>query len=137
MKKSKSCSLPVAALVEYLFSLTAFQWRDGTNAIMASDTRSAATKRLDWYRKTFPPGTIGFTVPKDDGCLTPDPLYSTLEGCTIYIVSWGLNVPEIFLTYCETKCDGKLVCRGYNYKKHGFFTPIFEAIGGTSWAASM
>jgi hypothetical protein len=88
---------------------------------MASDNHSAAMKRLYWYRKTFLQGTIGFTVPKDDGCLTPDPLYSILEGCKIYIVSWELNIPEIFLTCCETKCDGKLVRRGYDYKKHGFF----------------
>jgi hypothetical protein len=137
MKKSKSCPLPVTALVEYLLTLTSFRWREGTNSIMASDTRSAAMKRLDWYRKKFPPGTIGFTVPKDDRRLTPDPLYSTLEGCTFYIVCWELNIPDIFLACCESNCDGELIHRGYDYKNHGFLTPIFEVSGGTSWAASM
>ena len=112
MKKSKSCPLPVAALVEYLMTFSAFRWRQGTNRIMASDARSAAVTKLERYRKRFPPGTIGFKVPKDDGCVTPDPLYSTLEGCTIYLVCWELNVPEIFLTCWETKCDGELVHRG-------------------------
>jgi hypothetical protein len=137
MKRSKSCPLPVAAIVEYLLALTSFRYKEGTNAVMANDTRSKGIKRLDWYRKYFPPGTIGFTVPKDDCRLAPDPLYSTLEGCTIYVVSWELNVPDIFLPCCDTKCDGELIRRGYDYKTHGYLTPIFEANGGTSWAVSM
>jgi hypothetical protein len=133
MKRSKSCPLPVAAVIEYLLALTSFRYKEGTNAVMANDTPSKGIKRLDWYRKHFLPGTIGFTVPKDDCRLAPDALYSTSEGCTIYVVSWELNVPKIFLPCC----DDKLVRRGYNYKTHGYLTPIFKANGGTNWAVSM
>jgi hypothetical protein len=40
MKKSKSCPLPVAAVVEYLLALTSFRYKEGTNVVMANDTRS-------------------------------------------------------------------------------------------------
>jgi hypothetical protein len=44
IKKSKSCPLPVAALVEYLLALTSFPWREETNTIMATDARSDARR---------------------------------------------------------------------------------------------
>jgi hypothetical protein len=65
MKKSNDKPDEVCALFDYLLSMLPRNYFKGTNKILATKGTDAQ-KRLDGYRKHFPPGTISFTVPPSD-----------------------------------------------------------------------
>ena len=93
MKKKMKLSLPVAAFIEYLLDLFKFSF-DGKNNIKGE----RGNKAVELYRRTFRPGTIGFTVPYASSIdLHPCPNYKAIEGRTFYLVRWELNIPGIDL----------------------------------------
>ena len=118
MMRKASDHIPpqVAAFIQYVFKLFPFKFKGGTIDIMAKDGRGAGGKLLKFYRKHFPPGTVGFTIPRSDETTKPDPNYQVLEGRTIYIVQWELNIPRGAEFQCfgkrDTPCSGKFV---HNY----------------------
>ena len=72
----------VVAFIQYVFKLFPFKFKGGTNKdnIMAKyghDTAGAKLLKFCW--KHFPPGTIGFTIPRADKTTKPDPNYQVLE----------------------------------------------------------
>jgi hypothetical protein len=59
-----------------------------------------------------------------------------MEGHTIYLARWELNIPGISLK-CFNCSDGELIHQDYDYRPHGYATPIFNISGKTDWACSM
>jgi hypothetical protein len=72
MKLSSSVPMVVSAAIEALLSCIPIRFRKGTNQIMANDKRSASYQKYKSYQKQFPPGTIGFTFPRDDKTQQPN-----------------------------------------------------------------
>ena len=101
MKNSKSVPMVVGAAIETLCELQKVRCKANSNSLMASNPSTEGYKKLQQYRKVCPPGTIGFTFPRDDKSKQPDFHYSQLEGKTIYMTRWELNVPGIFLPCFE------------------------------------
>jgi hypothetical protein len=135
MKKSNNKPDEVCALFDYLLSMLPRNYFKGTNKVMATKGTDAQ-KRLDGYRKHFPPGTISFSVPPSDKSKAPDPYYQVLEGRKIYIIRWELNYPGHDLK-CFKCNHGDLISDVYDYRSHGYLTPIIDLDGTTSYAASM
>jgi hypothetical protein len=135
MRLSSSVPIVVSAAISLLGCIP-IRFKKGTNQIMATDKRSASFQKLQSYQKQFPPGTIGFTFPRDNKTQQPDYYYSQLEGNTIYLVCWELNIPGIVLPCFECK-KGELIHDKYDFQQHGYSTPIFDISGRTDWACSM
>ncbi|CAJ1917928.1 unnamed protein product [Cylindrotheca closterium] len=106
------------------------------NVLKIKDKRGKSYWEHQNYQRQFPPGTLGFTFPRDDKTKSPDHNYSQLEGVTIYLVRWELNLPGIQLICPECR-KGELIHQKYDYKTSGFATPIIDISGVTSWACSM
>ena len=122
-----SCPPHIAALIDYVLHLLPSTFESKSNHVKANDTRSRGYKALKWYRKQFPPGTIGFTVPPSDKSKPPDPTYSLLEGTKVYVVRWELNVPGVHLGCVQPpEWDGEMIHRSFDFKQHGSITPIFD-----------
>jgi hypothetical protein len=52
------------------------------------------------------------------------------------MVRWELNIPDICLK-CFDCNGGELISKQYDFKQHGYATPIFDISGRTDWACSM
>ena len=63
---------------------------------------------LKFYRKHFPAGTIGFTIPRVDKTIQPDQNCQLLEGLTIYLVQWELNIPCGMELQCHGNKNGRV-----------------------------
>jgi len=126
MKKSNNKPADICALFDYMLSMLPRNYFRGTNKVMAT-TGTDAEKRLNGYRKFFPPGTISFTVLPSDKSKPPDPYYQVLEGRKIYIVRWELNFPGEDLK-CFKCHDGDLISDVYDYRSHGYLTPIITIL---------
>lgn len=134
---SKNVPKVISAAIEALLQTHTIKCESGTNILKLKDPRSkAATRDLPTYKGAFPPGTLGFTFPRDDKTQQPDPNYSQLEGVTIYLVRWELNIPGIHLQ-CPTCTHGEMIHQQYDFKHHGFATALFDISGVTDWACSM
>ena len=134
MKKTTDIPDEVSALFDYLLPMISMRYFSGTNKMMGGQGTDAQ-KQLDAYRKHFPPGTVGFTVPPSDKSKPPNPHYQVIEGRRIYIVRWELNYEGENLQ-CFHCNNGDLISQQYDYC-HGYLTPIFDLDGTTSYAASM
>jgi hypothetical protein len=135
-RSTKKCPAHVRALADYLLELCPNRFSKTSNKILASDVRSKSISKEAWYRKHFPPGTLSFSVPKDDITTKPDPDYQALEESTIYLVRWELNIPGIFIP-CFKCEDGEMIHDRYDLTKNAAVTPIFYASGKTDWAVAM
>jgi hypothetical protein len=136
MKRSASVPDVVGAAFEVMLDLFSIQCTKNSNQLMTSDKRAKGHHNMQRYKQIFPPGTLGFTFPKDDKTKQPDHYYSQLEGRTIYLVRWEQNIPGLFLN-CFDCDDGELIHDTYDFKSHGYATPIFDISGRTDWACSM
>ena len=85
MKKATHIPIEVAAIFDYIISLLPTRYKTGTNKIMAGK-RSLSRHQLQFYRKHFPPGHMGFLVPPSDKTQPPDLHYSILEGRRFFFV---------------------------------------------------
>ena len=125
MCQSDAVPRVVAAAFEVLMDFQSIQFPTGSNALTkASQRNSKGYQCLKRYQELFPPGTIGFTFPRDDKSAKPDLFYSQLEGRTIYFARWELNIPGIYLGCVEQGCEGEMIHQRYDYQTHGFLTPI-------------
>ena len=135
MKKATHIPIEVAAIFDYIISLLPTRYKTGTNKVMAGK-RSLSRHQLQFYRKHFPPGHMGFLVPPSNKTQPPDLHYSILEGRRFFFVRWELNIPGI-----EIKCPecekGEMIHFRYDFRNHGFVTPIIDLSGNTDYAASM
>ena len=132
MRRSSTVPLVIAAAIETLLVLIPDQYKSGTNELMAKKKGTNIYRKLQAYRKIFPPGTLGFTFPRQDKTMAPDHYYSQLEGRTIYIVSFELNYPG-WVPTCY-KCGDEMIRDKYDFKSHGYATPIFDITGVTDYA---
>ena len=135
MRKGESVPMVVSAAIQALLDLVPDTFKKGTNMLKAKDRNSVTYKKLQAYRRHFPPGTLGFTFPKADKTQPPDVYYNQVEGRTIYLVCWELNIPD-FQPRCF-ECGGTLIHDQYDYKQHGYATPIFNVSGSTDYSVSM
>ena len=77
-----------------------------------------------------------FLVPPSDKTQPTDLHYSILEGRRFFFVRWELNIPGIEIKCPE--CDkGEMIHFRYDFRNHGFVTPIIDFSGNTDYAASM
>ena len=111
MVKKTKLSLPVAAFIEYLLDLFPFWFEKGKNKTKIGSNNNA----LIFYRRHFPPGTLGFKVPCASAIEpNPCPNYKAIEGRTFYLVRWELNIPDIELrchvveSNIYNQCEGTL-----------------------------
>jgi hypothetical protein len=123
MRRSASVPDVVGAAFEVMLGLFAVQCTKNSNELMISDERAKGYHNMQKYKEVFPPGTLGFTFPKDDKTKQPDHYYSQLEGRTIYLVRWEQNIPGVFLN-CFACGDGELIHDTYDFKSHGYATPM-------------
>ena len=138
MKKNKSKSVPLAVLagIQSLLDLIPDRYKKGTNEMIGvSNSNSTTYKKLQAYRKMFPPGTVGFTFPRCNKTMPPDYYYNQLEGRTVYFVAWELNIPGWEPTCFE--CNHKMVRDSYDYQTHGYAIPVFDISGVTNYYCSM
>jgi hypothetical protein len=136
MKASRAVPNVVGAAIEALLDSHTISCNKGSNNLKTSNKSSQAYRDLQKYKEVFPPGTLGFTFPREDKTKQPDYHYSQLEGKTIYLVRWELNVPGIFLR-CPFCTSGELIHQQYDFKHHGFATAMFDISGVTDWACTM
>jgi hypothetical protein len=114
MQNATSVPLVVAAAIEMLCQMTSVRCQANSNKLMASNKSTKGYQTLQEYKKKFPPGTLGFTFPREDKMQKPDANYSQLEGRTIYMVRWELNIPDICLK-CFDCDDGELISKQYDF----------------------
>ena len=138
MKKNKTGSVPFAVLAgtQALIDLIPNYFKKGTNDLLGINNKNSNTyKKLQAYRKQFPPGTVGYTFGRADKSSPPDYYYSQLEGRTIYFVCWELNVkgwqPTCF------NCGAIMIHDQYDFQTHGYVIPIFDITGKMDYACSM
>jgi hypothetical protein len=136
MKASPAVPTVIGAAIEALLDSHTISCNKGSNNLKTSNKRSKAYRDLQKYKEVFPPGTLGFTFPREDKTKQPDYHYSQLEGKTIYLVRWELNIPGIFLR-CPFCTSGELIHQQYDFKHHGFATAMFDISGVTDWACTM
>ena len=135
LNDSNSVPMVIGAAIETLLETQMIKCKKGSNELQI---KTAAPQKLyDIYRNQFPPGTLGFTFPRDDKMKKPDHYYSQLEGRTIYLVRWELNVPGILLK-CPCCTTGELIHQKYDFRmSKGFATALQGIEGETDWAVSM
>ena len=100
---------------------------------------------LIFYRRHFPPGTLGFKVPCASAIKpNPCPNYKAIEGRTFYLVRWELNIPDIELRCHVVKsniynqCEGTLIHQStYDYRENHAATIVLDLEGNTNYAISM
>ena len=136
MKASPSVPNVVGAAIEALLDSHTISCNKASNKLMTSNKRSKAYRDIQVYKEVFPPGTLSFTFPRDDKMKQPDYHYSQLEGKTIYLVRWELNIPGVFLK-CPFCSNGELIHQQYDFKHHGFATAMFDISGVTDWVCTM
>lgn len=135
LNNKNSVPMVIGAAIETLLDIQNVKSAAKTNELQLKT--APPRKKFGVYQKQFPPGTIGFTFPRDDKTKQPDHYYSQVEGKTIYLVGWELNVPGIFLKCpcCKTR---ELIHQKYNYRmSRGFATALQGIEGETDWAVSM
>jgi hypothetical protein len=138
MTKKKVVLLQVAALVEYILTMLPNRGKKDAQDYDASlKPNSLASRQLEAYRKYFPPGTLGFTVPPWDKSKSPDQNYTILEGRTIYFVRWEMNIPNFKLRCPCSNCSGKMTHERYDFCRYSHLTPVQDITGITSYAVSM
>jgi len=80
---------------------------------------------------------MGFTFPKDDKPKHPVPVYLQLEGKTIYMVRWELNISSIVLN-CPSSCrNGILIHQEYDFYEDASTTAFWKASEDIDFAYSM
>jgi hypothetical protein len=136
MTASNAVPNVVGAAIEALLDSHSISCNKHSNNLKTTNKCSKAYRDLQKYKEVFPPGTLGFTFPREDKTKQPDYHYSQLEGRTIYLVRWELNIPGIFLR-CPFCTSGELIHQQYDFKHHGFATAMFDISGVTDWACAM
>jgi hypothetical protein len=77
---SYSAPAQVVAFLGYLLSLV-------PSKAEASEWATLTNEKLAFYKRVFSPGTMSFTIPKDDMTKGPsDPDYAILQGVTVHIM---------------------------------------------------
>lgn len=95
-------------------------------------------KKLYAYPRHFPLGTLGVKMLLSDKPKPPDYDYSLLEGCTIYIIQWEMNISNLQLSCPSIQdCNGTMVADRYDFTRWGSVTPIQGLSCFTDFAVSM
>ena len=135
MNTSNNITPQITAVIHYILSLLPSRCAKDSNELMANEG-SLALKQLDSYRIVCPPGTLGIRIPPSNKMNPPDTNYHVIEGRTIYIVWWGLNLPGQKL-WCKKCGIGEFIKQQFDFVTHGFATPLCDISGVTSYAISM
>mmetsp|Transcript_40535 Transcript_40535/g.97834 ORF Transcript_40535/g.97834 Transcript_40535/m.97834 type:complete len:487 (+) Transcript_40535:216-1676(+) len=124
-----------AAIQVLLDTQSKIKFRKGTNQI-DPNMGHLGQRQLQAYQKVFPPGTMGFAFPKDDKTEKADAVFLQLEGRTIYVVRWELNIPGIVLK-CPFCNSGELIHQEYDFHEDATTTALWNPSGDIDFACSM
>jgi len=101
-----TCPPGIAAVAKYITSLLP-QYKKGTSKLVGGGEEGTFhRRRRDDFVKAFPPGTCTFVIPNEDVTVCPSPHYRAVEGMTICIGRWDIQVPDLVLKCPEIGCDG-------------------------------
>ena len=138
-RKEKPVLPQVVAVIDYLMTMLPAKCK-ATTAKPTKKNRnrhriSMKQKKLDAYREFFPPGTLGIKLPPSDRSKPPDLNYNVVEGITVYIVRWEMNIPNQKVR-CPC-CNREMKSDKYDITKYGGITPVQDISGVTNYAISM
>ncbi|KAL3939414.1 MAG: hypothetical protein SGBAC_005856 [Bacillariaceae sp.] len=124
-----------AAIQVLLDAQSKIKFLQGTNQFLPNLGHGGHCQ-LQAYQKLFPPGTLGCTLPKDDKTKEADSVFLQLEGRTIFVVRWELNIPGILLKCPFCSC-GELIHQEYDFLEDATTTALWNPSGGIDVACSM